>query len=400
VAPPAGWLVTGLAFAAVILSTVRTMRQWGPDSRYYLGWAYRYAGFDEAEAGRRTYEFLSSWSWFGPFCHGACGADVDPSAYDQLFHGATGGLVAPRVMYPLLSAPFVRLFGPWGMLVVPLLAYAVAVVAVMVVAARLAGRQWSVVAALGMILPVTVSRFATYAYTEALTIAISAACLLVLPLGRQARRRDVAVFASLLAVFAFTRQFHLVVVAAVTMAWFATLVARRRVRNEWLPFVLAGVAVTAVAGAIQAATAPAYSIVDSFLRHSGAGDWSGVPAAVARVAWRLVRAELFDILRDVPLAVLCLLAAVALAYRWRHPVSHLAAGALGGTAVLHILNTEPSHFRYYTTAVPLLAIAVAVLLSGLFTAPPAQTAGPEKPGEPVPIPREPTHDSLDVTSRP
>jgi hypothetical protein len=27
------------------------------------------------------------------------------------------------VLYPLLSAPFVRLFGPIGMLVVPLLAY-------------------------------------------------------------------------------------------------------------------------------------------------------------------------------------------------------------------------------------------------------------------------------------
>ncbi|MBX6724050.1 MAG: glycosyltransferase family 39 protein, partial [Dactylosporangium sp.] len=261
--PTAGWLMAAALYALTVALTVLQFRQWGPDARYYLGWAYRYGGLSEAEAGRRTYEFLGSFSWFAPFCHGACGSNVPPSAYDQLFHGVTGGLVAPRVLYPLLSAPFVRMFGPWGMLVVPVVAYAVCLVLVMLLAARLVGPRWAVLAAAGVLLPMTVSRWSTYAYTEALSMALFMACVVVLPLARRAGRRDLVLFGVFLALFAFTRQFHPVVVGAVALAWLGAAVRRRRVVNEWLPFTGVAVGVTLAASWLHSLMGPEYSIVES-----------------------------------------------------------------------------------------------------------------------------------------
>lgn len=381
--PATGWLFAGALYVLTVALTALRYRQWGPDARYYLGWAYRYGGLSDAEAGRRTYEFLGSFSWFAPFCHGACGPDAPVSAYDQLFYGNTGGLVAPRVLYPLLSAPFVRLFGPQGMLVVPVVAYAVCVVLVMVLASRLVGPRWAVLAAAGVLLPVTVSRWSTYTYTEALAMALFMACVVVLPLTRRATRRDLVWFGIFLLLFAFTRQFHPIVVAGVAFAWLGTAVFGRRLVNPWLPFLGVAVGVTLLTGWLQALMAPQYSIVDSFLKHSGAGTLAGAPAGVARVAWRIVRAEVWFAGNDYPLVLVCLLAVVGIAWRYRSTLSQLALGTLLGTFLLHLLNTEPSNFRYYSIVFPVLAVLATAVVAQLFGsatppafAAPGTTAGP------------------------
>lgn len=362
-APLPGWLLVAAAYLTALIGGKEHLRQWGPDARYYLAWAYRYGGLSEREAGRRTYAFLDTFGWFREFCGPLCRPD---DTYSWLFHGWTGGLVAPRVLYPLLSAPFVRAFGPQGMLVVPVLGYAVCLVLVMVLAARLAGPRWSVLAGVATVLPVAMSRWSSYAYTEALTMALCVACVAVLPLARRARRWDPAIFGLLLLAFAFTRQFHPVVVAAVALSWLAAAVVDRRLRNPWLPFLGVGVGVLVVANIVQGLIAPAYSIVDSFVRHSGAGGLAGIPAAIPRVAWRLIRAEAWDALADPSICLIALLVVVGAVRRYRSPATWVTAGAVAGTVVLHVLNTEPSHLRYYSVVFPLLTVYATAVVADLF----------------------------------
>jgi len=368
ITPLPGWLLVGVAYALSLAITKFRFRQWGPDARYYLAWAYRYSGLSERESSRRTYEFLSQYSWFRDFCapNGCLPADPADGAAG-LFHGFAGGLVAPRVLYPLLSMPFVRLFGPQGMLVIPLLSYTACLLLVMVLASRLIGPRWAVLAGFLVIVPVSVSRWATYAYTEALTMALCMACVVVLPLARRATRRDLVLFGVFLFLFAFTRQFHPVVVAGVGLVWLGTAITRRSLRNEWLPFVGVAVGTSLLAGFIQSFMTQSYSITEWFLRESGAGTWSGVPAAVPRVIWSIVKADGWTISVDYPLVLLLIVSGVALLYRLRSPLVQLTLGLYLGTLLLNVLNTEPSNFRYYAMVVPMLALVAAAFVAELMT---------------------------------
>ncbi len=391
VAPLRGWLLVAGLYAYSVGYTLYKFRQWGPDARYYLAWAYRYGGLSQQEAARRTYDFLGDFSWFRDFCRGSenCWTDDLTNGYDPLFHGFGGGLVAPRVLYPLLSAPLVRLLGPNGMLVVPAIASAVSVVLVVVLASRLVGRRWAVLAGFALLLPISMARWSTYAYTEALTMTLLLACVVVLPLGRRASRRDLALFGVFLFLFAFTRQFHPIVVAGVTVAWLGAAVwpvdgasgLVRRVRNEWLPFLCVAVGVTLLTAFVQSFMSQSYSLLDWFLKESGAKTVSGIPAAIPRVLSKLVRAEGFWISGDFALTVLLLLAAFGM-LRWlRTPLAQLTFGMVLGTVVLNVLNAQPSNFRYYSNVMPLLAIlATAVVADLVGLRPPAFTSGPPAEG--------------------
>lgn len=379
VAPLRGWLLVAGLYVLSLVYTIFRFRQWAPDARYYLAWAYKYAGFSERESARRTYEFLGGYSWFRDYCQNVGGcwpADIN-AGYDPLFHGFTGGLVAPRVLYPLLSAPFVRLFGPQGMLVVPVLSYTVCLVLVMVLASRLVGRRWAVLAAFAAILPIPMARWSTYAYTEALTMALAMACVIVLPLGspggghspesqpRATGRRDWVLFGVFLFLFAFTRQFHAIVVAGVGLAWLGVAIQRRALRNEWLPFLGVGAGVVVLTALLQSFMSRTYSLTDWFLEQSGAETVSGAPAAVVRIVWRLIRAEGWWISGDFPLVVMLCLVAVGALYRLRSPLVLLTVGMTLGTLALNILNTEPSNFRYYSNVIPLFAVLVTAVVADL-----------------------------------
>ena len=210
VAPLPAWGLLAAVYAAAL--AVNAFRwHYGPDTRFYLAWAYRFGGLSEVEAGARTYGFLNNFDWFAPYCWPACDVTDPTVTYEWLFRGAQGGLVAQRPIYPLLSSPFVALFGPRGLLVVPVLAYTACVVLTVVLASRVLGRRWAVPAGLASVLPISIVHFALYAYTEALAMALLLACMLCLPLGRSPGGRGAPTstlvgFGVLLVLFAFTRQ--------------------------------------------------------------------------------------------------------------------------------------------------------------------------------------------------
>jgi hypothetical protein len=359
-----GWFVVAAVYAVMTALIFARFWHWGPDARFYLAQTYHFGGLSEHEAGRRTYEFLLHYSWFKDYCYFACEPNSPQASFSHLFHGDMGGLVATRVVYPLLSVPFVWLFGPQGMLAVPFLAYAATVVMVMSVASRLFGRGWAVFAAVAMLVPTTFSSYSIYAYTESLAMAFAMGCIMFLPLGQPATRRRLVWFGVMLLLFAFTRQFHPIILAAVVLAWLSVAATRRSVRNEWLGYVGISFGVTIFAAIVQSLAGSGYSATAFFMDQSGARE-SGLIPAIARVMAKIIKRDIWDMGLDPALVVVCMLAALAIFYRYRTPLAALTLGSLLGTLALNVLNTEPSHLRYYVTAYPLIVLAATMALSEL-----------------------------------
>jgi hypothetical protein len=374
VAPLKGWALLGGVYLTAMVLNVWRVWHFGPDTRFYLAWAYRFGGLSEAEAGKRSYDFFNQFDWFAPFCWNACDTSDPGITYSWLFRGEEGGLFAQRILYPLLSAPFARLFGPVGMLVVPVIAYTACVILVVILASRLFGPRWAVLAGLATVVPISITAFGLYAYTEALAMALMMACVIMLPLGRTTRpvRRDLIIFAGLLALFAFTRQFHMVLVLGIACAWLGvalgrrTQVGRRDWRNEWAPFLLVGAGVTVVVGIIQTLLAPGYGVVKPFLEVSGAGTIGGIPGVLPSVIGRIVAGEVDTGGRDFGLVLVAVLGACGLIRLWRTELAKLTAGVLVGTFGLELITALPSNNRYWALSVPLLALLTTGLVASIF----------------------------------
>jgi hypothetical protein len=392
-APAKGWALVGGVYLTAMLLNVWRVWHFGPDTRFYLAWAYRFGGLSEVEAGRRSYDFFNQFDWFAPFCWNACDTSDPNITYSWLFRGEEGGLFAQRILYPLLSAPFARLFGPVGMLVVPAIAYTVLVVLVVVLASRLFGPRWAVAAGLGTIIPISITAFGLYAYTEALAMALMMACVIMLPLrhGSDPRttrptRRDLVVFGGLLVLFAFTRQFHLVLVLGIACAWLGVWISRKELRNEWLPFVATGLGVSVVVGITQTLMAPGYGVIKPFLEVSGAGTIGGIPGVLPAVIGRIVAGEVDTGGRDFGLVLVAVLGAAGLVRLWRTPLAKMTAGVLVGTFGLELITALPSNNRYWALSVPLLVLLAVGLLTTVFPATqrdeasPIQTVENETPG--------------------
>ena len=216
-------------FAVSVVAALRVNEQFTPDSRYYSAMAFHYSGMTEAEAREATVEANELQGW-----------ETLPTSY--LFGW---GLVQPRVIYPAFSAPFVKLFGLPGMLVVPVLSMLFLVVA----AFRVIDRHFGIAAALGVSLLVLSSHFVFYWGTAMLTegpaAAVGTGIFLTLPIWGEPRKRwDLPICVILLAAMAFTRQAALIPGAAIVVAAMGYTVSSRQLWNRWSPFALWAVGTT------------------------------------------------------------------------------------------------------------------------------------------------------------
>lgn len=200
-----------------------TRTQWGPDSRFYLSWTYRYLGHSQSAARSMAFSFLEKQG--GTRCPHCFSYGTD-----WLFGGNGRAVVGPRVVTPGLSAPFVALFGPWGMIVPSIVCYGLAIVVLAAVTSRLYDPRWGLVAGVFMLLTVEVSRWGAMSYTEAPATLFTIAAVALLPLRRRTGRWHVVGYLVLLLLGLSTRQFAIATPCAVALAWL--LVAVRI--GEWL----------------------------------------------------------------------------------------------------------------------------------------------------------------------
>ena len=218
---------------------------WRPDSAFYLLFSLRLDGVDPAAAERAVGAYFASIGQ--PFSGPLTGEVNYP-----LFLG--------RPLYPLLSAPFVALYGYYGMFVVPLLAY-LAVPVLLLRALRKLVPTGLAVGGVALFLLTTPSEWMLGPLAEPLTIALLAGWFCTLPWNGARSHRTLALGFGLLVAAGLSRQ---VVFAVLVPMVLLTLWARRHQRDryrDWLKALgtsTAAMVLTTVVSQLLAGVSPLY----------------------------------------------------------------------------------------------------------------------------------------------
>lgn len=342
------WLVVTVAFGVSYLAAIRYRTVFTPDSAYYVGMSLWFGGMSQEDAWRAATEIPYSFGWH-------------PATQEQMFGW---GLVAPRVVLPLLGVPFTAAFGVFGLAVVTGIAMA-ALVGVLTWTLR---ARFGVVAALVPVILVTTSYLLMYfgvaMLTESLT-ALWTALIMVAVWRYQDRgsRRALVMAGVLTVVLAFTRQATFVVAGAVVVAWLAALVLRQDHR-KWLGPALVVGGTALVTQVLQMVLFPGFSQAGQFMKATGTDSLADAIRATPRLAWRILRDDLNTfIAADRPLLTLIALATVGALLAWRKSSAHLLVGALIGIALYNYTNGTSSQFRYAMPGLVFFVVAAAELIT-------------------------------------
>ena len=350
-APLRAWGFVSGAFLVAWVASITTKPLYAGDTRYYAATALRFAGYSRDDAYPLVVDYTARYHWATP-------------PPDVLFGY---GLTAPRLIYPFLSAPFVRIFGIGGLSVVPALSLA-ALVALMFIA--VAGRFGWRATLVPLILAAASTRIVYYMsaeLTDGVTTALSAAILLVaLRSGRLGVRRTAVVLVVLTTVMAFTRQATLVPALAFGLAWLALWARRRDWRNRWAVPALATAATTLVVQVAQSIVWPGFSQLHQLEKVTGTESLLAAIKGTPRLAYHVIRGDLVFFARaDVPVLLLIVAGCVSVVVLWRREESYLLLGSLVGSLVYNVSTGVSSGFRYEMQSLPYFALSIAALVSWL-----------------------------------
>lgn len=347
--PWGAWALVLLVFGIVTYSVFSSAAAFLPDSRYYAAMSLRITGLSAQESYEQVKVFVDQFGWATP-------------GPDALFGW---GLVAPRIMLPLLSAPFVAVFGIPGLQVVPVVAMGVGLLVTLTVGGR---TRAGVAATLAAVLLLESSRrmilYGGAMLTESLAFALVAGLALCLPWdGRPRSRRSLVVALALLTLLAFTRQATLIPAGAVVVAWLGSAVRERRIRTSWTPYALWLSVATVGLQVAQTVVFPGFNQLNQFLAATHAKSLLGALRNTPGLARHIISTDLHQMARtDIPLLVLLVLAIVAGVVRWRHTDAHLLIGAVLGTMLYNVTNGTPTMFRYGFPGLVFVVVAVALLV--------------------------------------
>lgn len=336
------------AYVIGYLSTIKYKPMFAPDSRYYAGMSLHYGGMDKEAAAREVAEYSAKSGWPG----------VDT---DTLFGW---GLVQPRVVFPALATPFVKIFGIPGLAVVSGLAMALFVLTMTVMLTR----RWGSVAAIGTVLLICTSPqllfYGSAMLTESLT-ALWGALLLALAwryIERPSHRLVLGMVA-LTVVAGFTRQSTLIPAGAFVVAWLGAAVARRR-PNPWRVPALAVAATSIAVQLLQMVIFPSFSQANQFKLKTGQDTLAGAIAHAPELAWKILRSDVKALANvDRPLLALLVLALISMVIFWRRTESHLLLGSLLAYELYNVTNGTPTIFRYGMPGLAFVAVSVALLIA-------------------------------------
>jgi hypothetical protein len=142
-----------------------------PDGVLYALRTYMFLGEDQLASAK----LIESWY----FTHASSGKHFDPASILPQ-NTPAWGLVAPRILYPLLSAPFVALFGMTGLLVIPSLSLLILVLCIYFIAKKHSQSNLGLTLGIVILMSPTVLRWMVANITDSLFVALFAlACLLL-----------------------------------------------------------------------------------------------------------------------------------------------------------------------------------------------------------------------------
>lgn len=359
-------VVVLLPFALGLAAHVYHDRLFFPDSRYYLVMAFRDMGYNagSALAMQQKLTGVPAAPWY--FAHS------DP----------VWRMVQPRMLYPLLSAPFVWAAGPrLGMIAVPALSSVVTVAACARLTQRLYGPTAALLAAGALAASITVTDI-TVALTDPLAMALVVLMLLNLPIRRRIQGQNLVWLGVLSLALCLTRQTTTVVLglAGAGFLW-ALMPARRGARDQRRDWQIAMVVVSTVSmgGQIINTLLAPYDVSVEFLLASHQRTMSAALAHLPAMAWQITKAEAGMMVRtDVPLTMLAIGAAIHLVTAARDIEAWLLFGGALGTCALMLANGFPSFLRYECVLFPVATMCAASLLQRWL--PPSPRRVPRQPG--------------------
>jgi len=373
IAPWRVWLFLLLMLTVGWITTIDHRVLFTGDTRYYAASALTFAGYGHAEALRMMQSYVAAFHMPLP------SSDV---LFDQSSTNA-------RVVYPALSAPFVRLFGIDGMGVIPAVAAALAFAVMLATGSRRWGWRLAVPP---LVLLATSSKtllFCASMITESLSI-MWCALLLMVALARPQGGRSTAVLLALLTLgLGFTRQATLIPAGAFCLAWLALAIRDRAVRNRWAVPAVVVTLTAVVVQVLQLLIWPGYSLVRQWEYSTRTTSVAGALRASPHQFWKIISTDTQTLAAaDLPLLVLILATLLAWLLVWRRVEVWLSIGALIGAYFYNVTNGTPSGFRYEMPAIPFMVLCVSALLA-------------HRPWDPVRTPAsEPTAPVRAVVSEP
>jgi hypothetical protein len=194
------WTIVGISIASRLLFHGQVFGfdyfLFQPDGAAYTYMALRYSGLTHLEAANEVIR------WYA--IHAEPGPGLEISFFSADTNPAVWGLVSSRIAYPLLSAPFVYLFGIAGMLVFPILSFLLLIFLVIYVGKRLKNHTISIALVFFITISTTTSRWFIANITDGLLAAFLAiACILALHGGESVKFG--LVLSTLVVVGSFTR---------------------------------------------------------------------------------------------------------------------------------------------------------------------------------------------------
>jgi hypothetical protein len=151
-----------------------------PDGVLYALRTFMFLGEDQLQSAK----LIEQWYFVQG---GGSGAHFDPSSILPSISPAWG-LVAPRILYPLLSAPFVAVFGMNGLLVIPSLSLLILVMAIYLIGRKYLHPNFSLLLCIFVMISPTVLRWMVANITDSLFVALFAITCLCLELDGGKRR--------------------------------------------------------------------------------------------------------------------------------------------------------------------------------------------------------------------
>ncbi|WP_348788900.1 hypothetical protein [Leifsonia sp. NPDC080035] len=337
------WTIVAVTWVLSYLSYFRRAGLFFYDSRYYMAYSFLFGGASQQEARDRTAEFAAQYHIPMPDAASTFG----------------WGLVQPRVVLPTLSAPFVDLFGPFGLAVIP----AVATIIFTIIVTRILMKRYGNLAAVATMVMANASVRIVVLMTGMLTESLSAlwtllALLLAWRYIRSPRWTLLLLMAVVTIVSAFTRQATLIMAGAFVGAWLLGMLTTLRWRSPWMwPAIVVG-ATAVIVQVVQTALFP-FSQTDQFLRMTGTTSLGEALTRVPGLGFHLFVLDVNQFIREDQILLLMFFLSVgALFLFWKREEAHLLFGAMVAIGLYNITNGSATGFRY---AIPGLVFFLLIL---------------------------------------
>ncbi|HEV2640100.1 MAG TPA: hypothetical protein VGX23_33510 [Actinocrinis sp.] len=320
-----------------------------PDSGYYTVMTLRDIGYSVPHAVSRTNTY-TNFPVNSPMF-----ADSNP----------TWLLVRSRVLYPLISAPFVAALGlRYGMLIVP----AVSVLVFLFFTGRTLQRLHGPFVALIVIFFVSLCYVLTnelfFATTDLLALAFLSIFFDNLPLYRRNSLRNNVMLCVALLLIAATRQDGVYPLALLCGGWLWSAVSARSWRTDWTLPTLMIAPITLVVDIVSQVISPVHvqALVSS---HAGTSGVGGTIASVPRMAWSLTIADFhFMQAQDKVLFTLFCVAVIFMVFRLRAVETGLMVAGAAAVYLIIVPIGVPVGMRYEIVLLPVTAVIAGRVVQG------------------------------------